>query len=112
MVPPFDLAQSKISGHGLRRQSIENLVDVIGLDTMQDDERLAGNPDIDQRLLGAKAEAARPHQAHIQAALFDGVGESGVDALGAVAGPAGAHADSHARARGLKFGQPGARAPR
>ncbi len=47
MIPLFNLAQSKVGGNGLRRQSIKNLTDVIGLDAMQDDQRLAGNPDID-----------------------------------------------------------------
>ena len=108
VIPVFDLAQSKPLRDRLRRQGVENRIDVIGLDSVQDDERLTGDRNIDQRLLGAKAEAAGADEVHVQAALRDGVGERGVDALGAVAGAAGAHADGHARARRLQFGQPGA----
>ena len=108
VIPVFDLAQSKPLRNRLRRQGVENRIDVIGLDSMQDDQRLAGNRNIDQRLLGAKAEAAGADEVHVQAALRDGVNQRGVDALGAVAGSAGAHADSDARARRLQFGQPGA----
>ena len=108
MVPVFDLAQGEPLRHRLRRQGVENRIDVIGLDLMQDDQRLARDPDIDQRLLGAKAEAAGADEVDIQAALSDGVGERGVDGLRAVAGAAGAHADGQTRARRLQLGQSGA----
>ena len=64
---------------------------------MQHDQRLAGEPHVDQRLLGAEAEAAGLRQLHVEAALADGLGEGVVDALRAVAGAAGAHADGDAR---------------
>ena len=80
---------------------------MIGLHPVQHDERLAGIPDVDQRLLGAEAEASGLHQLHVEAALLDGVGEGVVDAFRPVAGSAGAHADGDARPRGQQLGQPG-----
>ena len=62
-----------------------------------------GQPDIDQRLLGAKPEASGLRKLHVEAALADGISESVVDALRSVAGPAGAHADGDARPRGQKL---------
>ena len=78
---------------------------MIGLNLMQNDERLPGDPNVDQRLFGAKAEAAGAHQVHVDAALGDRVSERGVDAFGAVAGPASAHADGNARSGGLQLGE-------
>ena len=74
---------------------------------MQDDQRLSREANVDQRLLGAEAEAAGAHQVDVQAALIDGLGEGVHDRLGAVARPASAHADRNARARRQQFGQAG-----
>jgi hypothetical protein len=79
---------------------------VIGLHPMKDDERLAGIPNVYQRLLGAKTEASCLDQLDVQTALIDRVGECVVDAFRSIAGPAGAHADGDARPRGPEFSQP------
>ena len=68
---------------------------------------LAGDAHVDQRFLRAEAEAAHGGQADVAALLVDGFGEGVVDALGAVAGAAGAHADADARARREQLGHAG-----
>ena len=107
VVPLLDLAQDEALGDVSSCQSVEDLADVVGPDAMEHEQRLAGEPDIDQRLLGAEAEAAGLRKLHVEATLIDGISEGVVDALRAVAGPAGAHADGDARPRGQKLGQAG-----
>ena len=107
MVPLFDLAQHKCLRKRLAGEAIENLADLIGPHTMQHDERLAGMPHVDQRLLGAEAKAPGLHQLHVEAALVDGVGEGVVDTLRSIAGSACAHADGDARPRRQQLGQSG-----
>ena len=80
---------------------------MIGLHAMQHDQRLTGVPDVDQRLLGAKAEASGLHKLHVEAASLDGMGEGVVDAFRSVAGAACSHANGYARPRGQQLGQPG-----
>ena len=88
--------------HGL-----EDVVDVIRLDPAQQQQRPAGQADVDQRLLGTEAEAAHRRQLHVQAARVDGRLEGRKDPLRAIAAAAGAHADRDARTIGRELGQPG-----
>ena len=80
---------------------------MIGLDAVQHQQRVARHPDVDQRLLGAEAEAAHGRQLDVQAASLDLRGEGRVDGLGAVAGAAGPGPDGDARLAGEQLGQPG-----
>jgi hypothetical protein len=107
MVPLLDLAQHKAVRDFSACQSIEDLADVVGPDAMEHEQWLARKPDIDQRLLGAKAEATGLRKLHVEAALTYGISEGMEDALRAIAGPAGAHADGNARPRGQKLCQTG-----
>ena len=82
-------------------------IDVAGLHAAQDHQRAAGQADVDQRLLRAEAEAADGGEVDVAALLVDGFGEGVVDALGAVAGAAGAHAHADARPGGQQLGHAG-----
>ena len=108
MVPFLDPAQSQVGGDGLGRQVVEDSFDVVDLHAVQDDQRLARQANVDQRLFGAEAEAAGAHQIDVQAALVDGLGEGVHHRLGAVARPAGAHADGDARPGRQQLGEAGA----
>ena len=76
---------------------VQDAPHVAGLHALQDHQRLAGDPDVDQGFLRAEAEAAHRGQAYVAALLLDGFGEGVVDALGAVARAARAHAHADAR---------------
>ena len=106
MVPLLDLAQRQVGRDLAEVEIIEDVRHVVRLHAVQNHQRPAGQPHVDQRLLGAEAEAAHAGQFHIQAAPLDLVGESVIDALGAVAGAAGPHADADAWLVGQEFGQP------
>ena len=88
-------------------QIVEDARDVAGLHAAQDDQRAAGQAHVDQRFLRAEAEAADGGQPDVAALLVDGFGEGVIDALGAVAGAAGAHAHADARPRGQQLGHAG-----
>ena len=106
VVPLLDLAEHQLLG-GRRAvgKPVEDAVHVVGLDTVQHEEGVAGQPEVDERLLRTEAEAAHGHEVHGQAARVDGGGEGAIEALRAVAGAAGAHADGDARARGDELGE-------
>ncbi len=108
MVPVLDPAQRQLGGNRLRREVVENAVDVVHSHPVEDDQRLAGQAQIDQRLLGAEAETAGSDEVDVQAALLDGFGEGVHHRLGAVARPAGAHADRDARPGRQQFREAGA----
>ena len=99
VVPLFDLAQREFFGDLAGSQVVEDGKHVAGLNAPQDDQRLSGNPHVDQRFLRAESEAADGRQLDVAALLVDGLGERLVDAFGSVAGAAGAHADADARPR-------------
>ena len=101
VVPLFDLAQGQdLRDAAFAATSSRMRADVARLDAPQHHQRLAGQAHIHQRFLRAESEAADRRQLDVAALLADGFGEGMVDALGAVAGAAGAHADSDARPRG------------
>ncbi len=66
---------------------------------------LPGSQTLTSGSCGAEAEAADPRQLHVEPALVDRVGEGVVDALGAVARAARAHADGDARLVRQQLGQ-------
>ena len=99
MVPLLDLAQRQVLGDGPKSDVVEDAPHVPGFHFSQDHQRLAGQPHVDQRLLGAKAEAPHRDQFHVAALMVDAFGEGMVYALGAVARAAGAHSHSDSRPR-------------
>ena len=76
--------------------SSRQAIDIVSLETAQNNEGAAGEPDVDQRFLGAESEAAGGGEPHIAAALMDGFREGVEDAFRAVAVAAGAHAHGDA----------------
>ena len=107
VVPLLDLAERQVLREGAGGEVVENAGDVAGLHAAQNHQRAARQAHVDQRFLRAEAEAADRGQVHVAALLVDGFGEGVVDALGAVAGAAGAHAHADARPRGQQFGHAG-----
>ena len=108
VVPLLDLAQDDLGRRQLAlAEAVEDVVDVVRLDPAQHQQRAAGHPDVDERLLGAEAEAADRRQLHGEAAGVDLGREGVVDRLGAVAGAAGAHADGDARLAREQLGEAG-----
>ncbi len=88
-------------------EGVEDAGDVAGLHAAKDDQRSPGQAHVDERLLGAEAEAPDGGEAHIEAVLVDGLGERVVKAFGAVAGSTGSHADADARPGRQQFGHAG-----
>ncbi len=98
VVPLLDLAEHDLGRRQLAvAEPVEDAVDVVRLDAVQHQQRAAGHPHVDERLLGAEAEAAHRRQLDGEAARLDGRDERVVDGLRAVAGAAGAHAHGDAR---------------
>src|ERR1017187_6530458 len=74
-----------------------------GLHPAQNHQRAAWHAHVDQRVLRAEAETPHRGQLDVSALLADSLGEGVIDALGAVARAARAHAHADARPRGEQF---------
>ena len=74
---------------------------------MQHHQRISRQPNADQRLLKAGAEAAHAGQHHIEAAALDGLVQGVKDLFRAIAAAAGSHAHRDARNRRHQLGKPG-----
>ena len=79
---------------------------VIDLNSTQDQKRTAGQANINQRLLKTSAEAAYTRQMHVHASPRKQIGESVINAFGAIAAAARSHADADARNGGHQLGKP------
>ena len=106
VVPLLDLAQHELGRRDLALpEAPQDRVHVVRLDAVEDQQGSARHPDVDERLLGAEAEAADRGQLHREAAGVDLGGEGLEDGLGAVARAAGAHADADAGLAGEELGE-------
>ena len=88
-------------------QAVEDPVDVLRLHAVKHQQRVAGHPHVDERLLGAEAEATDRHQLDGHAPGVDLGPERVIDGLGAVPGAAGSHADRDARPAGEQLRKSG-----
>ena len=105
VVPLLNLAVHQVRRDLAADDVVHDPAGIAGLHLMQDDQRLARNMHVHQRLLAAGAEAADGGQEEVLAAVVDGLGESVVQAFGAIAPSAGSHAHRDARNRRQQLAQ-------
>jgi hypothetical protein len=97
VIPLFDLAIDVVGREIAQGDVVQQTHRVIGLHMFQNHQRLSGQPDIDQRFLKARPEAADRSQDQVMAAVLDGSGHGLVKAFGSVAPATRPHSDRHAR---------------
>ena len=108
VVPLLDLAEHDL---GRRQAAVaeaaQDPVHVVRLDPVQHQHRTARHPQVDERLLGAEAEAADGRELDGEAAGVDLGRERVEDGLGPVARAARAHADADPRLARQQLREPG-----
>ena len=106
VIPLFDLAQRALGRNPALGHLVQNGPHIALPHPPQDHQRLARQPDVDQRLFGAEAEATGAGDRETQPQHLDGVGEGVIDALGPVARAARPHPNRDARLGRKQFGEP------